>query len=275
MDTFEEGLTELLLRTRIVLNIHFYQARVLEMCAPGNPRNLLWLRVTRLLAFAARGILSSAVWQPWKCCKSHHMQPYEIQVQRRGHTEPRHPENMVFPCRCRIMEAVSLGALVVTDAAWTAPWMPCGPTRCSQPSRFRPFACGTIHCHVCASTVLHSITPLSFTSRHILPYVAVRMIAVIAHARAGRWPLRRALTSWRRACASSRRTSGSGARARRARPPTRAPRTTCRGCCARCGSGRAAARSSRRWSGGRSTGVDIGVIVAVAPVLYSVYPGSM
>ncbi|KAK9832609.1 hypothetical protein WJX81_003413 [Elliptochloris bilobata] len=32
VDTFEEGLTELLLRTRIVLNIHFYQARVLEMC---------------------------------------------------------------------------------------------------------------------------------------------------------------------------------------------------------------------------------------------------
>ena len=37
VDTFEEGLTELLLRTRIVLNIHFYQARVLEMCAPGTP----------------------------------------------------------------------------------------------------------------------------------------------------------------------------------------------------------------------------------------------
>lgn len=36
VDTFEEGLTELLLRTRIVLNIHFYQARVLEMCAPGH-----------------------------------------------------------------------------------------------------------------------------------------------------------------------------------------------------------------------------------------------
>ena len=39
VDTFEEGLTELLLRTRIVLNIHFYQARVLEMCAPGTPWN--------------------------------------------------------------------------------------------------------------------------------------------------------------------------------------------------------------------------------------------
>ena len=37
MDTFEEGLTELLLHTRIVLNIHFYQARVLEMCAPCTP----------------------------------------------------------------------------------------------------------------------------------------------------------------------------------------------------------------------------------------------
>ena len=32
MDTFEESLTQLLLRTRVVLNIHFYQARVLEMC---------------------------------------------------------------------------------------------------------------------------------------------------------------------------------------------------------------------------------------------------
>ena len=60
--------------------------------------------------------------------------------------------------------------------------------------------------------------------------------------------------SWRRVCASSRRTSGSAARARRARPPTRAPRMTCRACCASCGSARAAARCSRRWSGGKRAG---------------------
>ncbi len=40
MDTFEGNLTALLLRTRVVLNIHFYEARDLEMCAarPGGPR---------------------------------------------------------------------------------------------------------------------------------------------------------------------------------------------------------------------------------------------
>jgi len=39
VDTFEGNLTALLLRTRVVLNVHFYEARDLEMCAalPGGP----------------------------------------------------------------------------------------------------------------------------------------------------------------------------------------------------------------------------------------------